>query len=76
MAFAGEPDQESLEKLISWFRKETHPHIFIQVGIQPMLAGGVILRTPKNRYDFSIRTALLSNVSKLPTAIRNINVKP
>jgi F0F1-type ATP synthase delta subunit len=73
LSFASEPDQRSLEKLIEWFRNNTTPAIFIQVGIQPMITGGVVLRTRNKRYDFSLRSALLRNSEKLMETIRNVS---
>lgn len=72
MSFASEPDQESLEKFAGWFRKKVNPRVFIQVGIQPSLAGGCIVRTPKKRYDFSLTTALKKHEAKLQEAIVNV----
>ena len=72
VSFASEPDQESLEKLVAWFRREAHPATFLQVGIQPMLAGGCVLRTPMHRYDFSLRTKLESSVDRLQEAISSV----
>jgi len=72
LSFASEPDQESLQKLTAWFRTNANPMMFVQVGIQPMIAGGCILRTPKMRYDFSLRTTMLKNSAKLREAIANV----
>jgi len=73
LSFASEPDQESLQKLTSWFRTNTHPMLFVQVGIQPMITGGCVLRTPRMRYDFSLRSALLRNSPKLRKAIADVS---
>lgn len=72
MSFASEPEKESLEKLVGWFRDNVTPAIFIQVGIQPRIAGGVILRTNHKRYDFSLRSMLLKNSDKLMKAVHDV----
>lgn len=64
VAFAVEPDGESMSKLVSWFRKEIDPELLLQVGIQPTIAGGCIVQTISNRYDFSLRKQILGSTDK------------
>lgn len=61
ISFPAEPSNEVLRKLVMWLRKEIDPEIIIQVGLQPSIAAGVILRTPNRQFDFSLRRHLLNN---------------
>jgi F0F1-type ATP synthase delta subunit len=65
LSFASEPSKEVLKKIVLWFRKNTNANVLIQVGLQPSIAAGVILRTPNKSFDFSLRTKLHENRNKL-----------
>ncbi|MBP6917023.1 F0F1 ATP synthase subunit delta [Candidatus Saccharibacteria bacterium] len=69
ISFPADPSQEVLQKLIIWFRKNVNPQIIIQVGLQPTIAAGVVVRTPNKRFDFSLRQHLYSNRAKLKEAL-------
>ncbi|HET9850011.1 MAG TPA: hypothetical protein VFP35_00035 [Candidatus Saccharimonadales bacterium] len=58
MSFAMEPSPRSIEPLITWLRQNIHPQLLLQVGLQPQIAAGCILRTSNKIFDFSIRTYL------------------
>lgn len=72
VSFPVEPSTEILHNLIGWFRKEIDPHVIIQVGIQPTIAAGIILRTPNKQFDFSLRKHLYKNRKKLAEAIESV----
>ena len=65
ISFPADPSREVLQKLVKWFRKEVDPKIFIQIGLQPTIAAGVVLRTPNKTFDFSLRKHLYKNREKL-----------
>ena len=64
VAVSQEPDQDLYKRLVAWFRKEIHPGILVQIGVQPTIGGGFILTTPMRRYDFSLKTRILSSTPK------------
>jgi F0F1-type ATP synthase delta subunit len=70
VTFSSEPNDEFLQKLVSWFRKEIDPRIVISVGLQPSMAGGVIVRTPSHQFDLSLRKYLKNNETKLREALK------
>lgn len=72
VSFPVEPNAEILQKLVNWFRQEIDPHVVIQVGIQPTIAAGVVLRTPNKQFDFSLRQHLYRNRDKLREAIDSV----
>lgn len=55
MSFATDPSAAFLAKIVTWFRQEVHPYTLIQVGLQPSIAAGCIVRTPNRYIDLSLR---------------------
>jgi F0F1-type ATP synthase delta subunit len=55
MSFAVEPSASFLQKLIVWWRASIGPYVLLEVGLQPDIAVGCIVRTPNHQYDFSLR---------------------
>ena len=68
--FAGEPEVDFLQKLISWVRTEVHPAGLVLYTIQPQIAGGYILTTDQRRYDHSWRAVLEANPVALGKLLR------
>jgi F0F1-type ATP synthase delta subunit len=71
ISFPADPSQEVLQKLIVWFRKEINPRLIVQVGLQPSIAAGIVLRTPNKHFDFSLRQHLYRSSNKLREALRD-----
>lgn len=65
ISFPVDPPAEVTQKLVAWLRKEVDPRIVIQVGLQPTIAAGIVLRTPNRQFDFSLRQHLYRNRNKL-----------
>jgi hypothetical protein len=55
MSFASDPPPAVVQKLIFWLRREVHPLVLLQIGLQPSIAAGCVLRTPNHYFDFSLR---------------------
>ncbi len=55
MSFADDPPSSFLVRMITWFRSEIHPQIFLQIGLQPDIAAGCIIRTANKQFDFTLR---------------------
>ncbi len=55
ISFAAEPSSQFLQKITEWFRKEIHPFTLLQIGLQPSIAAGCIVRTQNRYFDFSLR---------------------
>lgn len=70
ISFPSDPAPEILQKMVTWFRREIHPHIIIQVGLQPTIAAGIVLHTTNHRYDFSLRRHLLNHRQELIGVLR------
>ncbi len=55
MSFASEAPGAFTQKLVAWWRQEVHPEVLLQVGLQPGIAAGCVVRTPNKYFDFSLR---------------------
>lgn len=58
MSFSADPSPLFLKRLMSWLRAEIHPMVLVQVGLQPSIGAGCIVRTPSKYFDFSLRQHL------------------
>lgn len=55
ISFAADPSAAFTAKVVGWFRSNIHPHALVQVGLQPGIAAGCIVRTGNRSFDFSLR---------------------
>lgn len=58
ISFAVEPSPKALEKILIWIRQNVHPQALLQVGLQPAIAAGCMLRTTNKVFDMSLRSNL------------------
>jgi F0F1-type ATP synthase delta subunit len=58
ISFAAEPSPKALEKILVWFRTNIHPQALLQVGLQPSIAAGCVVRTANRVFDMSLREHL------------------
>lgn len=65
MSFSADPSPLFLKRLITWLRQQIHPQLILQVGLQPTLGAGCIVRTSNKYFDFSLRNHFFNNKSLL-----------
>lgn len=70
ISFASEPSPKALEHLTAWFRTSVHPQLLLQVGLQPSIATGCMLRTPNKFFDMSLRAHLIKQEEYLVQLIK------
>jgi hypothetical protein len=58
ISFAVEPSPRALEQILVWIRQNIHSQALLQVGLQPAIAAGCMLRTTNKVFDMSLRTHL------------------
>lgn len=58
ISFAAEPSVKALETILVWLRDNIHPKVLLQVGLQPNIAAGCVIRTPNKIFDLSMRSFL------------------
>lgn len=71
ISFAASPSAEFLQKIVTWFRTEINSTLLLQVGLQPSIAAGCIIRTPNKQFDFSLRQYLQQKQELLFEMIRD-----
>jgi F0F1-type ATP synthase delta subunit len=59
ISFAEEPSPKALEKILVWFRTNIHAQVLLQVGLQPSIAAGCVIRTSNRVFDLSLREHLI-----------------
>jgi len=69
ISFAREPSPKALEKIVSWFRDNIDKNSLLQIGLQPSIAAGCVLRTSNQLFDMSIRAKLDKHGSTLLSLI-------
>jgi hypothetical protein len=55
MSFGVDPSPSFTQRLMAWLRQEVHPLALVQVGLQPNIGAGCIIRTTNKYFDFSLR---------------------
>lgn len=70
ISFAVTPSPSFLQKIVSWFRREVNPNTLLQVGLQPSIAAGCVMRTPNKYFDFSLRRAIAGKQDLLIEKLR------
>ncbi len=65
ISFASDPSAAVLAKIINWFRSEVNSLILLQVGLQPSIAAGCIVRTPNKYFDMSLRNSFAKHSQML-----------
>lgn len=55
LSFNADPSPLFSQRLVTWLRKEIHPHVLVQSGLQPSIGAGCTLRTANKYFDFSLR---------------------
>ena len=65
MSFASDPSASFTAKVVTWLRASVHPMALLQVGLQPTLAAGCVVRTNNKQFDFSLREAFTKNKALL-----------
>ncbi len=55
ISFAADPSAAFLGRVVTWFRTTVHPLTILQVGLQPTIAAGCVIRTSNKYFDLSLR---------------------
>lgn len=55
ISFAVEPAPAIVQKIVIWLRTNIHSNIIVEVGVQPTISVGCIVRTTNKVFDMSLR---------------------
>lgn len=72
MSFAVDPSATFTQKILVWLRQNVHPYILLDVGLQPTIAAGCIVRTTNHVFDLSLREYLQQNRELLSRGIEGL----
>lgn len=61
ISFATDPSSAVMAKLVGWFRANVDPRVLVQVGLQPNIAAGCVVRTTNKVFDLSLRGHFADN---------------
>lgn len=61
MSFAVEPTAKFTTEVIGWLRANVHPLVLLEIGLQPNLAAGCMVRTTNKYFDMSLRNRFKDN---------------
>ena len=56
MSFAADPSSGFTAKIVGWLRANIHPLTLLQIGLQPTIAAGCVVRTTNHVFDLSLRS--------------------
>ncbi len=70
MSFSADPSPLFVQRLISWLRKEIHPLVLLQIGLQPNMGAGCVVRTTNKYFDFSLRSRLKQSAPQLSLLLK------
>lgn len=72
ISFSAEPNPSFITKIAEFIRTNISPVALLQVGLQPTIAAGCIIRTPNKQFDLSLRHHLRDNRQILGDLIHTI----
>lgn len=70
ISFAAEPSPRIVDTILGWIRSNIHPYALLQIGLQPTIAAGCVLRTNNQIFDMSLRSNLQKQESYMVRLIQ------
>ncbi len=70
ISFAADPSAAFTGEIVRWFRTNTGPTVLVQIGLQPTIAAGCVVRTANRSFDCSLRQRFEAQKPTLKTALR------
>lgn len=79
MSFATDPSSAVTAKLVSWLRTNIDPSVLLDIGLQPTIAAGCVVRTNNKIFDLSLRERFKDAQGLLLLALEgrsNLSIQP
>jgi hypothetical protein len=73
ISFATDPSEAFMIKIMKWFRENIHQQTLMQIGLQPNIAAGCMLRTSNKQFDFSLKKNFAQKRDLLIEKIHEVN---
>ncbi|MCA9324489.1 hypothetical protein KDA23_00250 [Candidatus Saccharibacteria bacterium] len=61
VGLSADPSSAFAANLVTWIRENIHPHALVQIGLQPNIAAGAMLRTTNKQFDLSLRASFVKH---------------
>jgi F0F1-type ATP synthase delta subunit len=74
ISFAADPSAAFIQKIVAWFRDNVNPLTILQVGLQPTIAAGCIVRTTNKYFDLSLRKDFDKHRKLLIDTVRQVRL--
>lgn len=71
ISFAVEPPPRVVRKIVLWMRDNIHPQLVVEVGVQPNISVGCVVRTTNKVFDMSLRNRFSSSKAILAGLVEN-----
>jgi F0F1-type ATP synthase delta subunit len=71
MSFAADPSASFSAKIVGWLRANIHPLSLLEIGLQPTIAAGCIVRTTNKVFDLSLRSRFSEHTELLLKSLRS-----
>lgn len=75
ISFAAEPSAAFTQKVLTWLRGNISSYILLQIGLQPTIAAGCVVRTTNKIFDMSLRQYLDNNRNLLVEALHSLKAE-
>ncbi len=76
ISFAAEPSAAFTAQIVDWLRLNISQHVLVQVGLQPSIAAGCIVRSTNKVFDLSLRQHLKEKRPVMLDLMRQLREKP
>lgn len=70
MSFAAEASRKFTTEIVLWLRTNLRPDVLVDIGLEPTIAAGCVVRTPNHLYDFSLRARFDKQAGLLAEKLR------
>lgn len=70
MSFAVDPSPMFTRKLMAVLRQDIHPHVLVQIGMQPDIGAGCLIRTDSMYFDLSLQNRFAKRREELANVLR------
>lgn len=55
LSFSTDPSAAFMIRIVEWLRRNVHPLVLVQIGLQPTLAAGCMVRSTNKQFDLSLK---------------------
>jgi hypothetical protein len=70
ISFAADPSSAFTAKLVGWLRTNVDPYVLLEIGLQPIIAAGCVVRTNNKMFNLSLRERFANSDTLLLNAIQ------